>query len=120
MKKRGLDGFITGTKVAKVSGQYKVRAIPSTFLIDGEGVIRKTNLRGHALEHAVEDLVKENLARPPDPPANTREDSSRSESIPATKLIKQEKTPQKAEARNPFKPWSAELGWHTCTGFSGN
>ena len=50
-------------KSRKVSTLYKVRGIPSTFLIDGEGIIRKTNLRGHALEHAVADLVKENLAR---------------------------------------------------------
>ena len=50
-------------KSRKVSTVYKVRGIPATFLIDGEGVIRKTNLRGHALEHAVEDLVKENVAR---------------------------------------------------------
>ena len=49
-------------KSRKVSTLYKVQGIPSTFLIDGEGVIRKTNLRGHALEHAVADLVKENLA----------------------------------------------------------
>ena len=50
-------------KSRKVSTMYKVHGIPSTFLIDGEGVIRKTNLRGHALEHAVADLVKENLVR---------------------------------------------------------
>lgn len=50
-------------KSRRVSTLYKVRGIPSTFLIDGEGIIRKTNLRGHALEHAVADLVKENLAR---------------------------------------------------------
>jgi thiol-disulfide isomerase/thioredoxin len=50
-------------KSRQVSTLYKVRGIPSTFLIDGEGIIRKTNLRGHALEHAVADLVKENLAR---------------------------------------------------------
>ncbi len=50
-------------KSGKIGNLYKVRAIPSTFLIDGEGVIRKTNLRGHTLEHAVADLVKENLAR---------------------------------------------------------
>ena len=50
-------------KSRQVSTLYKVRGIPSTFLIDGEGVIRKTNLRGHALEHAVADLVQENLAR---------------------------------------------------------
>ncbi len=48
----------------KVSSMYSVQAIPSTFLIDGEGVIRKTNLRGTALETAVAELVKENLAKP--------------------------------------------------------
>ena len=78
----------------KVSDMYKVRAIPSTFLIDGEGTIRKTNLRGHALEHAVEDLVKENLAKP----AKTSETGSQSQSIPATKLLKQETTSQKDES----------------------
>ena len=82
----------------KVSNMYKVRAIPSTFLVDSEGTIRKTNLRGHALEHAVEDLVKENLAKP----TKTREDSSRSKSIPATKIIKQDKTPQEAELPELF------------------
>ena len=49
-------------KSRQVSTMYKVQGIPSTFLIDGEGVIRDTNLRGHALEHAVAELVKENLA----------------------------------------------------------
>ncbi len=59
----------------KVSRLYKVQAIPSTFLIDGEGVIRKTNLRGHALEHAVADLVKENLSKPTAPPTDTPPDT---------------------------------------------
>ena len=45
----------------KVSLLYNVRAIPSTFLIDGAGIIRKVNLRGYALESAVADLVRENL-----------------------------------------------------------
>ena len=48
----------------KVSSIYRVRAIPSTFLIDGEGIIRKTNLRGAALKKAVAELVKENLTKP--------------------------------------------------------
>ena len=51
-------------KSRKVSNMYKVRGIPATFLIDGEGVIRKTNLRGSALKTAVAKLVKENLAKP--------------------------------------------------------
>ena len=51
-------------KSRKVSTMYKVGGIPSTFLIDGEGVIRKTNLRGSALKTAVAQLVQENLAKP--------------------------------------------------------
>ena len=62
IKKEELGWLHYWDKSRKVSTLYKVRGIPSTFLIDGEGVIRKTNLRGHALEHAVADLVKENLA----------------------------------------------------------
>ena len=61
----------------KVSRLYKVQAIPSTFLIDGEGIIRKTNLRGHRLETAVAELVKENFAKPAHPsvPIKTLSDS---------------------------------------------
>ncbi len=46
---------------AKITQLYNVRAIPSTFLIDGSGIIRKVNLRGIALENAVAELVRENL-----------------------------------------------------------
>lgn len=46
-----------------VSNMYQVRSIPSTFLIDGEGIIRMTNLRGSALESGVAQLVQENMAR---------------------------------------------------------
>lgn len=41
---------------------YNVRAIPSTFLIDGMGIVRRVNLRGLALETAVAELVRENLS----------------------------------------------------------
>ena len=47
----------------RISSMYNVRAIPSTFLIDGEGVIREVNLRGAALENAVAALVQENLEK---------------------------------------------------------
>lgn len=47
----------------QVSNMYQIRAIPSTFLIDGSGVIRNTNLRGSALESAVAQLVQENMSR---------------------------------------------------------
>lgn len=46
-----------------VSNMYQVKSIPSTFLIDAEGIIRMTNLRGSALESGVAQLVQENLAR---------------------------------------------------------
>lgn len=45
----------------RISHMYNVRAIPSTFLIDGAGIIRRVNLRGPALEIAVAELVRENL-----------------------------------------------------------
>jgi peroxiredoxin len=51
-------------KSREVRTLYGVRAIPSTFLIDGEGIIRKANLGGFNVESAVAELVKENLAKP--------------------------------------------------------
>ena len=44
----------------RIANMYNVRAIPSTFLIDGTGIIRQVNLRGSALEMAVAELVREN------------------------------------------------------------
>ena len=46
----------------KISRLYNVRAIPSTFLIDSAGIIRRVNLRGPTLETAVAELVRENSA----------------------------------------------------------
>ena len=43
---------------AKFAGIYGVRSIPSNFLIDGDGVIVAKNLRGPALEQALNDLLK--------------------------------------------------------------
>ena len=66
-----LDAYIKGEGIAwrqyldrsgAISTLYNVRAIPSTFLIDGTGIVRRVNLRGHALETAVADLVRENTA----------------------------------------------------------
>ncbi len=42
-----------------VAQQYRVRAIPSTYLIDKRGKIRFRSLRGKELEAAVEKLLKE-------------------------------------------------------------
>lgn len=47
----------------RISNMYQVRAIPSTFLIDAEGIIRMTNLRGSALESGVAQLVQEIATR---------------------------------------------------------
>lgn len=52
--------FLDNGTVAKM---YNVTGIPATFLIDGEGIVRKVQLRGNALETAVAELVKKNLAK---------------------------------------------------------
>ena len=75
IEKENLTWLHYWDNIGKVSNLYKVQAIPSTFLIDGEGVIRKTSLRGHALEHAVAELVKENLTKPVDTPISPPSDS---------------------------------------------
>ncbi len=81
-------------KSQKITTQYGVRGIPSTFLLDGEGVIRKTNLRGRSLETAVAELVKENLAKPA---------GAGPKSIPAAKLTKPSPAPQKSESLESLK-----------------
>ena len=52
--------FLDSGVVAKM---YNVTGIPATFLIDGEGIVRKVELRGRALEETVAGLVQENLAK---------------------------------------------------------
>jgi thiol-disulfide isomerase/thioredoxin len=47
----------------QVAAMYGISAIPHTYLIDGEGVIRKANVRGRALEPAVAELIQENSAK---------------------------------------------------------
>lgn len=94
IEREGLAWVHYWDKSQKITNQYGVRGIPSTFLLDGEGVIRKTNLRGHSLETAVAELVKENLAKPTD---------TRPQSIPATKLIKPSPASQKTESLEALK-----------------
>ena len=38
--------------------QYQIRSIPSSFLIDGKGIILATNLRGTALDEKLESLKR--------------------------------------------------------------
>ena len=103
IEKEGLTWLHYWDNIGKVSNLYKVQKIPSTFLIDGEGVIRKTNLRGYRLEIAVAELVNENLAKSIDTSTKTPVDSSRSQSVPATKILKQDTTPQKEELQKPHR-----------------
>jgi len=42
---------------SEAGGKYKVRSIPSNFLIDGDGIIIAKNLRGQALAAALQRLV---------------------------------------------------------------
>ena len=64
IKEKNLGWIHYWDNSSQVSSIYEVRGIPATFLIDGDGVIRKTNLRGAALKSAVAKMVKENLAKP--------------------------------------------------------
>jgi peroxiredoxin len=99
IQKESLTWLHYWDNTGKVSNLYNVQAIPSTFLIDGEGVIRKTNLRGYRLETAVAELVEKNLAKPTDTSTKTPVPKS----IPATKLVKPETTPQKEALQKPVR-----------------
>ena len=46
-----------------VAQKYRINSIPQMYLIDGQGFIRKENLRGRALEAAVGELIEENNRR---------------------------------------------------------
>ena len=92
----------------QIANQYKVTGIPSMFLLDGQGVIRKAGLRGHALGTAVAELVAENLTNPGGTPKITPESDSPPKSIPATKLIKPKSNPQIEPAPQPTKIKVAE------------
>ncbi len=54
------DGNGSKNQVAQI---YGIRAIPHMYLIDGDGVVRKSGVRGPALEPAVAELVQENNAK---------------------------------------------------------
>ncbi len=48
-----------GKSAKSISAQWRVTKWPSTFLIDGKGVIRYFDLRGEALDSAIEVLLAE-------------------------------------------------------------
>lgn len=41
----------------EISTGFGIHSIPSTFLLDGQGIVRHVNLRGSALEQAVADIL---------------------------------------------------------------
>ena len=85
----------------QIANQYKVTGIPSMFLLDGQGVIQKAGLRGHALGTAVAELVEENLTNPGGTPKIIPEPNSPPKSIPATKLIKMKPNPESGDSTTP-------------------
>ena len=50
------DGGSTGGPIAK---QYGVRGWPTIYVLDHKGVIRDRNVRGEAMDKAVDKLLKE-------------------------------------------------------------
>ncbi len=105
VEKEGLSWVHYFDQSGQIANQYKVTGIPSMFLLDGQGVIRKAGLRGHALGTAVAELVEENLTNPGGTPTPkvVPESTSPPKSIPATKLIKMKPNPQNEPAAQPTK-----------------
>ena len=68
IEKEGLSWFHYWDKSRDIRNLYKVWGIPTAFLIDGEGIIRKASLGGFNVESAVAELVEANLTRPADTP----------------------------------------------------
>lgn len=51
--------FWLGGPDSPVVGQYGVTSWPSTFLVDGQGIVRARDLRGAELEQVIDTLVRE-------------------------------------------------------------
>ena len=109
IEKDGLSWVHYWDQSGNIANQYKVTGIPSMFLLDGQGVIRKAGLRGHALGTAVAELVEENLTNPGGTPKITPELTSPPKSIPATKLIKMKPNPQSDNSTTPSVKNISEL-----------
>lgn len=103
IKKEGLNWIHYWDHNQTISQQYKVSGIPSMFLIDGKGVVRKAKLRGKALEIEVAKLVKENLTKPADSDPKLLTKGTQMKSIPATKIQKKETTTQIPNTLNELK-----------------
>ena len=63
LKKEGIAWRQFWDSDSRITELYNILAFPTTFLIDGEGIVRKVNVRMNGVEPAVAALVKENLAK---------------------------------------------------------
>ena len=48
-----------GSTKGPISDAWKVQGWPTIYVLDGEGVIRYRNVRGHAMDQAVDALLAE-------------------------------------------------------------
>ena len=65
---RNTDGWLQyNEKDGKLIDTFAVRSIPSVFLIDSEGIVRRTHIRDADLAKAVDEMVSENLKTYHDP-----------------------------------------------------
>ena len=48
-----------GSTQGPISNEWKVRGWPTIYVLDAEGVIRYRNVRGHAMDQAVDALLAE-------------------------------------------------------------
>src|SRR5262245_30154590 len=51
--------FFDGSTRGKICTAWKVSSFPTIYIIDHKGVVRYMNLRGEAMEKAVEELLQE-------------------------------------------------------------
>ena len=65
MKKEEMTwpSWFAGNTRGDIPQQYKVRFWPTIYVLDAGGVIRYRNVRGHAMDEAVETLLKEMAAK---------------------------------------------------------
>ena len=48
-----------GGQEGPITTQWRVESFPTVFVLDARGVVRFKNVRGEALEKAVNDLIRE-------------------------------------------------------------
>ena len=48
-----------GSTSGPISNEWRVHGWPTIYVLDGQGVIRYRNVRGHAMDVAVDALLKE-------------------------------------------------------------